>query len=126
MSIAAVPLKLPQQQDIDGEPFPFALQCSGGGTADEAAAWASERADELLQAAAARGAVFLRGLPLETPEDLDAFVRAFRLPNFSYADSLSNAHRISFTPRVFSANEAPGELTIFLHHEMAQCDVLGI
>ncbi|MEE3199442.1 MAG: TauD/TfdA family dioxygenase [Planctomycetota bacterium] len=120
MSISAVPLKLPLEQDLDGKPFPFALQCSGGNDASEAAQWAAEQAEELIKSAASHGAVFLRGLPLQTPEDLDAFVSAFGLPNFSYADSLSNAHRINFTPRVFSANEAPGELTIFLHHEMAQ------
>ncbi len=120
MSISAVPLKLPLQQDIDGKPFPFALQCSGGQDAAEVARWAAGQAEELIESAAGHGAVFLRGLPLETPEDLDAFVTSFGLPNFSYADSLSNAHRINFTPRVFSANEAPGDLTIFLHHEMAQ------
>jgi len=120
MSISAAPLKLPHERDIDGKPFPFALQCSGGRNAADAAEWALDQAKELLRTAADRGAVFLRGLPLETPEDLDDFVASFGLPNFSYADSLSNAHRVNFTPRVFSANEAPGDLTIFLHHEMAQ------
>ena len=47
----------------------------------------------------------------------------FNYPNFSYADSLSNAYRINFTPRVFSANEAPSDITIFLHHEMAQTPI---
>ena len=46
-------------------------------------------------------------------------VSALGYPNFSYANSLSNAYRINHTPRV-SANEAPADVTIFLHHEMAQ------
>jgi hypothetical protein len=50
-------------------------------------------------------------------------VAAFGLPNFAYEDSLSNAVRVVYTPRVFSANEAPPETTIFLHHEMAQTPV---
>ena len=50
-------------------------------------------------------------------------VEAFGLPGFSYDDSLSNAYRINFTPRVFSANEAPPEATISLHHEMAQTPI---
>ena len=33
---------------------------------------------------------------------------------------MSNAYRINHTTRVFSANEAPADVTIFLHHEMAQ------
>ena len=53
----------------------------------------------------------------------DAAVAAFGLPNFTYEDSLSNAVRKVYSPRVFSANEAPPETTIFLHHEMAQTPV---
>ena len=67
--------------------------------------------------------MLLRGLPLATPEEFDAAVSAFGFPNFSYADSLSNAYRLNYTPRVFSANEAPPEVTIFLHHEMAQTPI---
>ncbi len=40
------------------------------------------------------------------------FVAAFGLPNFAYEDSLSNAVRINKTPRVFTANEAPPDVTI--------------
>ena len=57
------------------------------------------------------------------PEDFDRFVAAFKLPNFPYEKSLSNAVRINRTPRVFTANEAPPSVTIFLHHEMAQTPV---
>ena len=50
----------------------------------------------------------------------DDFVAGFNLPNFAYDESLSNAVRHNRTPRVFTANEAPQEVEIFLHHEMAQ------
>ena len=120
MNITAEPLQLPLEQTYDGIPFPFALHCAGGSDAEDSARWATAQAEKLLSAASLHGAVFLRGLPLETPEDLDVFVASFGLPNFPYSESLSNAHRINFTSRIFSANEAPGELTIFLHHEMAQ------
>ena len=66
------------------------------------------------------GAVLLRGLPLTTPDDFDSAIQRFYWENFTYEDSLSNAVRVVHTPRVFSANEAPPETTIFLHHEMAQ------
>ena len=62
-------------------------------------------------------------MPLASPEDFDAAVTAFNFPVFSYEDSLSNAYRINYTPRVFSANEAPPEVPIFLHHEMAQTPI---
>ena len=66
------------------------------------------------------GAVLLRGLPLTTPDDFDSAIQRFYWENFTYEDSLSNAVRVIHSPRVFSANEAPPETTIFLHHEMAQ------
>ena len=50
----------------------------------------------------------------------DDFVAGFNLPNFAYDESLSNAVRHNRTPRVFTANEAPQDVEIFLHHEMAQ------
>ena len=66
------------------------------------------------------GAVLLRGLPLTTPDDFDSAIQRFYWENFTHEDSLSNAVRVVHSPRVFSANEAPPETTIFLHHEMAQ------
>ena len=110
---------VPDQHEYRGQPFPLALEVNAV-SLEDACAWAREHADELDAQAAAHGAVLLRGMPLATPEDFDAVVTAFGFPVFSYADSLSNAYRINYTPRVFSANEAPSEVTIFLHHEMAQ------
>ena len=45
---------------------------------------------------------------------------AFKYETFTYEESLSNAVRINKTNKVFTANEAPKEIEIFLHHEMAQ------
>ncbi len=119
MSAVAAPLTIPGQHEYDGKPFPHALKVEAD-SIEASCNWLGENAVDLEAHAAAHGAVLLRGLPLATPEDFDAAVTAFDYPNFSYADSLSNAYRVSFTERVFSANEAPPEVTIFLHHEMAQ------
>ena len=115
-------LSLPNHQEYHGQPFPIALEVKAGDLG-EACDWIAENAGQIEREAASHGAVFLRGLPLATPEDFDAAVSAFELPNFAYEDSLSNAVRKVHTPRVFSANEAPPETTIFLHHEMAQTPV---
>lgn len=69
------------------------------------------------------GAVIFRGLPLRSAEHFDAFIQSFAWPNFRYADSLSNAVRSNRTERVFTANEAPPTVEIFLHHEMAQTPI---
>jgi len=66
------------------------------------------------------GAVLFRGFNIDTAEKLDAVVTAYGEPGFTYEKSLSNAVRVNLTPRVFTANEAPPDVSIFLHHEMAQ------
>ncbi|MBC8243464.1 MAG: TauD/TfdA family dioxygenase [Verrucomicrobia bacterium] len=122
MSVEAKPITPLGPHEHGGEPFPLVLNISAANLS-EACDWAGEHAAELDAQAAAHGAVLVRGLPLAKPEDFDAVVGAFGYPNFSYDDSLSNAYRINYTPRVFSANEAPPDLTIFLHHEMAQTPI---
>lgn len=113
------PFALPGQHEYDGQAFPLGIDVAAE-SLDEACAWATGAAPELSRVAGEHGAVLVRGLPLAKPEEFDAVVSALGYPNFSYANSLSNAYRINHTPRVFSANEAPADVTIFLHHEMAQ------
>jgi alpha-ketoglutarate-dependent taurine dioxygenase len=108
------------QQQHGHHSFPLALACRAPATLDGATAWVSENQRQLCDRAALHGAILFRGFPLTGPEDFDRFIGAFHLPNFAYEDSLSNAVRVIKTPRVFTANEAPPTVTIFLHHEMAQ------
>ena len=115
-------LTVPGQHEYGGSPFPLTIKAPEG-FLSEGCEWARGVAGELSKAAFEHGAVLVRGLPMTSPEDFDAIVSAFNFPNFSYADSLSNAYRINFTARVFSANEAPSDITIFLHHEMAQTPI---
>ena len=115
-------LSLPNQQEYDGKKFPLALR-SEVGDIKQARIWIAENAGQIERQAATHGAVLLRGLPLATPEDFGVAVTAFGLANFAYEDSLSNAVRKVYSQRVFSANEAPPETTIFLHHEMAQTPI---
>lgn len=115
---------LPGQQTHGETVFPLVVQCrTGPASLDAALRWVAARRDALLAGAARCGAVLFRGFPLATAEDFDAFVAAFDLPNFPYYESLSNAVRVNRTPRVFTANEAPPSVTIYLHHEMAQTPV---
>ncbi len=83
-------------------------------------AWVKRERQRLFDMLSSSGTVLFRGFPLSAPEDFDAFVEAFDEPGFTYKESLSNAVRVNLTDRVFTANEAPPEVGIFLHHEMAQ------
>ena len=75
------------------------------------------------QQLAQSGAILFRGFPLDSAEAFDEFTASFGYPNFYYKDSLSNAVRINFTERVFTANEAPKDVEIYLHNEMAQTPI---
>lgn len=115
---------IPRQQTQNAACFPTAWVCNDPSSSlDKVIQWVNHHADDLTKQATESGAVLFRGLPLHTPDDFDQFVTAFGYENFEYRKSLSNAVRTNFTERVFSANEAPAEVTIYLHHEMAQTPV---
>ena len=107
------------QVTIYGQPFPSVVDRDEVGTSSTET-WIRENAARLDARVAECGVIVFRGFSLETDRDFDAFVRAFGFPNFPYDESLSNAVRINRTDRVFTANEAPPDVTIYLHHEMAQ------
>lgn len=126
MPIHVAEAELPELRHDDGETFPAAFLCTAdpalsstdaAPSLSEACAWAKQHRNQLIQRASTCGAVLFRGFPLVTDHDFDAFVGAFELPNFRYEDCLSNAVRVVRTERVFTANEAPPDVRIYLHHE---------
>jgi hypothetical protein len=122
-SIRVAPINVPGQQNWNGEVFPLVLACQTAASLEASTHWVHENRAKLIDQAAQHGAILFRGFPLATPQHFDAFVSAFDLTNFAYDQSLSNAVRVNKTPRVFTANEAPPSVTIFLHHEMAQTPI---
>jgi alpha-ketoglutarate-dependent taurine dioxygenase len=66
------------------------------------------------------GALLFRGFDVSDTDAFDASIGGYGEDGFTYEESLSNAVRVNVTPRVFTANEAPPETEIHLHHEMAQ------
>lgn len=112
------------RNDDNSSDFPLILACE---TPDASLAdvshWIAEHRDSLDAKASQHGAILFRGFPVTTDQDFDEFVAAFGFANFTYKDSLSNAVRTNRTERVFTANEAPPDVSIFLHHEMAQTPI---
>lgn len=112
------------QQNFNGLEFPLALASNkANAPLAEILSTLTLHRDELLEQLSIHGAILFRGFPLLTAEDFDQFISAFHLPNFTYSESLSNAVRTNRTEKVFTANEAPASVSIFLHHEMAQTPV---
>lgn len=85
--------------------------------------WIEQNLEAIETELSHSGAILFRGFPIDSAETFDAFSAAFGYSSFTYKESLSNAVRINFTERVFTANEAPKDVEIYLHHEMAQTPI---
>ena len=82
--------------------------------------WVRENKERFVSKLEETGAILFTGLSVKNAKDFDHFVSMFDFKVFTYKQSLSNAVRINKTDKVFTANEAPKEVEIYLHHELAQ------
>ena len=111
-----------QGYQSDSKPLVYAFGSSKKNVKD-LVDWVKIKKEEIITNLNIHGAILFRGFPVESDIDFDAFVNAFEMNNLDYRDTLSNAVRINRTPRVFTANESPPDVSIFLHHELAQTTV---
>ena len=116
-------INLAGQQHYDEAVFPLAFGADQPANKAVIAEWIAQHRTQIEDQLALTGAILFRGFGVVNDGDFDAFIRAFDWPNFTYAESLSNAVRRNRTELVFTANEAPSTVSIFLHHEMAQTPV---
>lgn len=116
-------ISVPGQLDPTNTVFPRVVANDAIDSIEGCRAFIKDNQQEIETALKASGAILFRGFPVKDAEDFDAFSDAFGYPNFTYQESLSNAVRINFTERVFTANEAPKDVDIFLHNEMAQTPI---
>lgn len=109
------------QLNFSGSEFPsLLLNPNPTASLTDSTEWLLTKLPEIRIELAQSGAILFRNFPIASAEDFDTFSNTFNYPNFTYQESLSNAVRINYTKRVFTANEAPKEVEIYLHHEMAQ------
>lgn len=109
---------------FDDAQFPSIIVNDGSvKSLDQALAWLSENVQALKRELACTGAILFRGFPITDAESYDALFSQFSYRNFTYQESFSNAVRINHTKNVFTANEAPKEVEIYLHNEMAQTPI---
>lgn len=113
-----------KQMDFETNVFPSVVQIPQSTLSlIEATEWVKHNLAQIEAELERSGAVLFRGFPLNDAETFDTFSAAFGYKSFTYQESFSNAVRINFTERVFTANEAPKDVEIYLHHEMAQTPV---
>ena len=110
-----------QQKYIDSV-FPLMYQ---GQALEDAALlnWVEKNKVKIEDELKIHGAILFRDMGVNDEQSFDRFIRAFDWPSFTYEESLSNAVRRNRTELVFTANEAPPSVSIFLHHEMAQTPI---
>ena len=109
---------------FDKQPFPPVISADTAfSSLSDAVKWVKTYRSQLETQLNEAGAILFRGFPIHSADTFDEFSAAFGYPNFTYQESLSNAVRINYTERVFTANEAPKHVEIFLHHEMAQTPI---
>ncbi len=118
-SIETSNLVVDHQQNYEGV-FPQIIACDTAASMSDVQNWIADNKETVLDDLARHGAILFRGFPVQTDIEFDSFIQAFSLRGFTYQESLSNAVRKNRTERVFTANEAPPAVSIFLHHEMAQ------
>ena len=117
-------IQVPGQQQVAGTVFPLVYAPHAACSAlTSCLQLVGAQKSGILHALSNHGAILFRGFPVTTDIEFDAFVATFDLKGFTYTESLSNAVRRNRTPRVFTANEAPASVSIYLHHEMAQTPV---
>lgn len=104
-----------EPQQWNGAEFPHVITGS-----DSLPDYIAAHRHPVNRALAECGAVLFRGFDVTCGDAFDAVVQAYGEPGFTYSESLSNAVRVNVTDRVFTANEAPPDTSIYLHHEMAQ------
>ena len=122
-SLSIQEIALDQQQHYE-DVFPLVYASENSlSTLIQVHEWLGENKERLLEQLSRHGAILFRGLPVNSDSDFDSVIQSFGLKNFTYAESLSNAVRRNRTERVFTANEAPASVSIFLHHEMAQTPI---
>lgn len=108
----------------DRSVFPSAIANDASiGSLSDTIEWLNAHLTTLKDELAATGALLFRGFPVDNVHSYDRFFSSFNFNAFTYDESLSNAVRVNHTPRVFTANEAPADVEIFLHNEMAQTPI---
>ena len=116
-------IKIDYQQNHLDSPFPLVYELDDQDKILALEGLVGQNKHQIARDLNAIGAIVFRGLNIANHYDFDRFVRAFSWPSFTYNESLSNAVRRNRTDLVFTANEAPSSVSIFLHHEMAQTPI---
>ena len=111
------------QQHYQDSLFPLVYAAQANTHSDAVQRWLAQHKSQIEMELEINGAVLFRDFGIVDDQGFDAFIRAFDWPSFTYEESLSNAVRQNRTELVFTANEAPPSVSIFLHHEMAQTPI---
>ena len=121
--IACKKIQIENQQNYEDSVFPLVYQADAADSSMSLSDWIQANKNSIETELSLNGAILFRDFDISDDLAFDDFIQAFNWPSFTYQESLSNAVRHNRTERVFTANEAPPSVSIFLHHEMAQTPI---
>ena len=114
------PIEIPEQRQVDGQPFPLVLSPKAPGKGiDDTLDWLASNGDALRARMIETGAILLRNFPIQSPADFDAVVRAAGFQGMPYVGGAAPRNEV-VKGRVLTTNESPPSEPIPFHHEMSQ------
>lgn len=113
--------RIKQQKQINGLPFPLVLRPADVEKLNrtQTLEWARQNQNWLREKLVAHGAILVRGLPLEKPEDFEELIDEAGFPRMPYVGGAAPRNQVT-EGRVLTTNESPPSEPIPFHHEMAQ------
>ena len=114
------PIEIPEQRQVEGQPFPLVLSPQASDKSiEETLAWLESNGDALRKRMIETGAILLRNFPIQSPADFDAVVRAAGFQGMPYVGGAAPRNEV-VKGRVLTTNESPPSEPIPFHHEMSQ------
>lgn len=119
--VVEVNLSSPEQKIFEDQVFPYIISPANGSDLSDVQktfSWIKENIGYIEACLLKYGAILFRNFPIENPEIFDKFVKSFGYEPLPYVGGA--APRKLVVGDVFTSNEAPPEMKIPFHHEMAQ------
>lgn len=117
--MSVVEISLSEQQVVNNKCFPIVYQWDGAIEKKKLASWVRQQSSWIREQLMTYGAMLIRGLPLDTPNDFEDFVDGAGFPRMPYIGGAAVRSPVT-QGRVLTSNESPSSEAIPFHHEMAQ------
>ena len=110
---------LPEQQEVNAQVFPVIYEWKGSDELSTSVDWFESQAEWIRAQLLQYGAMLVRGLPVDSPDDFEQLIDRSGFPRMPYIGGAAVRSAVT-AGRVLTSNESPSSEPIPFHHEMAQ------